>query len=211
MFIFQRFLTLQGSPHARMTWAMAVAEFVNANTDREFSLWHGNFGYPLGTVAWTTRAESRAEVSATMGSLMANDSYRELVDSGMEFVAAPGSDQLLQLIHPESMPDSPPPVGAAVEVISAQPANGHMMDVIGWGIEIAGMHAELTGSHVGFYSDAYGDYSRVTWIATYTDVAAVDTANAVLRANSEYLASIDGSGHLFSTEPGSRALATRIA
>lgn len=211
MFIFQRFLTLKGSPQARMAWAVAVAEFVNANTDREFSLWHGNFGYPLGTVAWTTRVESRAEVSATMGSLMANDAYRQLVDSGMDFVAAPGSDHLLELIHPDSMPDTAPPVGAAVEVISALPANGHMMDALGWGVEIAGMHAELTGSHVAFYSDSYGGYGQVTWIATYADVAAVDTANAALRSSPEYMASIDGAGDLFTPSSGSRGLATRIA
>lgn len=70
------------------------------------------------------------------------------------------------------------------------------------------MYSRITGSPASFFADSYG---QPTWITPHADLAAVDAANDALRANPNYLASIDGAGALFVPGSGMQGLATRIA
>jgi hypothetical protein len=211
MYIFQRTTTLQGGYRKPLGWAVEMTEFVNANTDLDVGLWVGGFGFPLGTVAWSARVESRDQLQAAIAGLMEINEYHDRVEAGQEFVTTPGQDSLRQLIFPDAMPEGAPPVGAVATLTTASAAAGHIADAIGWGVEIAGIFAETTGSQASFLVDSYGAYGQVTWISVQESMAATDAANAALMANPDYLKSIDDAGGFFVEGSGMQALATRIA
>jgi hypothetical protein len=211
MYLFQRVVTLRGGVRRPLGWAVEMNAYVNANSGVEVGLWVANFGFPLGTVVWSARVESRAELAEVMGGLMAQDGYHELVERGQEFVAEPGQDHLRELIHPESVGQGPPPVGSVATIITATPNEGRLREALGWGVEIAKMYGDITGTPAAFYAEAYGTFGQVTWIVAHTDMAAADAASRAVQAAPDYLASIDGAGELFVPGSGAQGLATRIA
>lgn len=211
MFIFQRIVHLKGGPRKTLAWATEVTEFVRSNSDLEPLLWAGGFGYPLGTVAWTARVDSRAALADGMNSLMAQDDYHDLVESGVEYFDQPGEDLLLELVHPESLAVEPPPVGSVAETISAVPVPGKLGAAMAWGVAIANTYTEISGTGASFFADAYGSFGRVTWIIVHTDMAAVDAANAAVNSSAEYLEALDSGGDLFESSSGHRAAAMRVA
>ena len=211
MFIFQRIVTLQGAPRRTLEWATEMTGFVNANSDLGAMLWAGLFGYPVGTVAWTARVDSRAALGEGMDALLGNADYHDLIEKGQELIAAPGTDHLYELVHPESLGEEQPPVGCVAELITATPAQGKVAATMGWGIEISSVYASATGTSPSFFADAYGTFGQVTWIIVHADMAAADAANAAANSNAEYVAAVDGGGDLFVAGSGTTSAARRIA
>jgi len=211
MYLFQRTVTLQGGARKPIAWAIEMNKLVNDLGGVEIGLWSSVFGFPLGTVVWSARVDSRAALAELTTKLMASDAYHSAVEKGQEFVAAPGQDTLRQLVHAESLSPTPPPVGAAATVITATPGEGNIAKALAWGVEITTIYSRITGSPASFFADAYGPFGQVTWITTHADMAAADAANDALQAAPEYLASIDGAGALFVPGSGMQGLATRIA
>ena len=201
-------LTLRGGPRKSIGWAVEMTALVNERAGIEVGLWSAAFGFPLGTVVWSARIDSRAALGEVTAKLMADDGYHSLVEKGQEFVAEPGQDTLRQLIHAESISATSPPVGAAVTLTTATPAQGQIAKAMEWGVEITKIYA---GSSAMFLADSYGPFGQVTWISSHADLAAVDAANDALQANPEYLGSIDKAGNLFVAGSGMQGLATRIA
>jgi hypothetical protein len=204
-------VTLQGGARKPVAWAVEMNELVNRVGGVEVGLWSSVFGFPLGTVVWSARVDSRAQLNDVMGKLMADDGYHSLAEKGQEFFVAPGQDTLRRLIHAEALSPSPPPVGTAVTLITASPSPGNIAKVLAWGVEITAMYARITGTGAAFYADAYGTIGQVSWVTAHADLAAADAANEKLQAVPEYLASIDGSGELFVPGSGAQGLAIRIA
>ena len=211
MYLFQRMVTLRGGVRKPIGWAVEMNKLVNDVGGVEVGLWSTVFGFPLGTVLWSVRVDSRAQLAQLTAKLMADDAYHSLVDKGQEFVTAPGQDTLRQLIHAESPSPTPPPVGASATVITATPNSGQIAKALAWGVEITTIYSRVTGTPASFFADAYGTFGQLTWITPHADVAAADAANDALQANPEYLASIDGAGSLFVPGSGIQTLASRIA
>jgi hypothetical protein len=209
MFIFQRIVTLQGGPRRALAWASEMTTFVRENSDLDPLLWVGGFGYPIGTVAWSARVESRAELADGMNALMAEDGYHDLIEAGVELFGEPGEDLLLERIHPDGPLVDPPPVGSVAEIITAVPTGGNIAAAIGWGIEISNTYAEISGTGVSFFADAYGTFGRVTWIVVHPDMAAADAANAAVNSSADYVASLDSAGDLFVPASGNRSASIR--
>ena len=211
MYLFQRTVTLRGGARKPIAWAIEINKLVNDLGGVEVGLWSTAFGFPLGTVVWSARVDSRAALAQVTAKLMADDAYHSLVEKGQEFVTTPGQDSLRQLVHAESPSPAPPPVGASVSLITATPNPGQITKALGWGVEITTMYSRITGAPASFYADAYGQFGQLTWITPHADFAAADAANDALQANPEYLASIDGAGAMFVPGSGMQGLATRIA
>jgi hypothetical protein len=211
VYLFQRTITLRGGARKPIAWAIEMNKLVNDLGGVEVGLWSSVFGFPLGTVVWSARVDSRAALAEVTGKLMANDEYHSLVKKGQKFVDAPGQDTLRQLVHAESLSPTPPPVGAAATVITATANPGQIAKALAWGVEITTIYSRITGSPASFFADAYGPFGQLTWITTHADIAAADAANDALQATPDYLTSIDGAGALFVPGSGMQALATRIA
>jgi hypothetical protein len=212
MHLFSRVGVVTGSPVETLEWAVNITAKVNEAMDVEVSLWQGQFGYPLGTVAWTAVVESRAQLAAETMKLAADQGYLDLVGQGQAFAGTtPFEDSLGTLVHTTAEPDGPPPIGAWAEITTAVPMGGKIAAAMAWGVEISDYHAAVTGSPVMFLADDYGTFGQVTWIAVHADAAAADAATAAVMADADYATKVDGVGDLFVPGQSNRSSSVRLA
>lgn len=209
MLLFSRIVTLVGSPRKVMPWVADITSYVNANSDLQTACWTSNFGYPLGTIAWSAIVESQAALAASTSSLLTQDGYLDRLEAAADLVPTPGQDVLRQLVH--GTPSDPPPLGAVANITAATAVADRMADAVGWSIEIAQHASETIGSPVAFFTDVFGTMGGVAWIAVAADAAAADAAQAALAADAGYLKRITGSKDLFIPGSGHVSQVTRIA
>jgi hypothetical protein len=210
MHIFSRVGTLTGGVRRPLEWASEVTEKVNSLTDIDVALWTATFGFPVGTVAWSSMVESRQQLVDQTAPLVADDGYLSLVEKGQEFVTIPMQDHLRTVLHTTAEPEGPPPVGSSAEIITAAAAAGKIGEAMAWGVSIADKFAAVTGAESMFLADAYGTIGQMTWISGFDDAAAVDAASEATLADAEYMAAIDGAGDLFQPGSGQRGFVTRM-
>ncbi len=209
MLMFSRLVTLTGSPRKSMPWAVGITEYVNAHGSLPVTCWSGTFGYPLGTVAWSSMVESQAALAAATGQLVGDAGYLDLIEAAADLVTTPGTDSLREVIY--GSPGEPPAIGAVVSVTTAIAVVDRMADAVGWAVEI-GQHVEsVIGTPIGVLTDVYGTMGGIAWIGASADFAASDAARAKLNADADYLKHIAGSKDLFIPGSGHISQATRIA
>ena len=209
MLMFSRLLTLSGSPRRSMPWAVGITEYVNAHSSLEVSCWLGNFGYPIGTVAWSALVESQAALTAGTAELLVDPGYFDMIESAEDLVAGPGQDSLRELIY--GTPGEPPAIGAIANVTTATAIVDRMADAVGWAVEIGQFVESVIGTPVAVLTDLFGTLGTITWISSQPDAAAVDTARAKVNADGDYLKRVSGSKDLFIVGSGHVGQATRIA
>ena len=169
MLLFSRIATLTGSPRRAMPWAVGITEYVNAHGSLPVTCWAGNFGYPIGTVAWSAMVESQAALVAGTGQLLADPGYLDLLDGAADLIAAPGHDLLREVLY--GAPGDPPPVGSLVNVTTATAVVDRMADALGWAVEIAQHVENVIGSPVMVLTDVFGTMGGIAWISAQPDAA----------------------------------------
>jgi hypothetical protein len=209
MLLFSRIATLTGSPRRAMPWAVGITEYVNAHGSLPISCWAGNFGYPIGTVAWSAMVESQAALVAGTGQLLADPGYLDLLDGAADLIASPGHDLLREVLY--GAPGDPPPVGSLVNVTTATAVVDRMADALGWAVEIAQHVENVIGSPVMVLTDVFGTMGGIAWISAQPDAASSDAARAKLNADADYLNRIKATKDLYIPGSGSISQATRIA
>ncbi len=211
MIIFQRMVTFDGPVQEVTPWAMEITGTVNAATDLDVSLWQGMFGGPLGTLAWSTLADSLTALEAAFDTLAGNAAYLDQGAKAAEWATTPGEDSLLRMVHTTGGEYARPDVGSYAEVTSAIPAEGKAAAAGAFAVEVADMHAALTHSSVLVCTSEYGGFGEMRWVGLYESAAAVDNGAEVIAKDEDYLAKIDGAGGLFIEGSATRTLARRIA
>ncbi|MEO8267706.1 MAG: hypothetical protein ABI706_19560 [Ilumatobacteraceae bacterium] len=188
---------------------MGITEYVNAHGALPVTCWSGTFGYPIGTVAWSSMVESQAALAAATGQLIGDAGYLDLIESAADLVGAPGSDSLREVIY--GTPGEPPAIGAVATVTTATAVVDRMADAVGWAVQV-GQHVEsVIGTPVAVLTDVFGTMGGITWIGSAPDFAAGDAARAKLNADADYLKHLAGSKDLFIPGSGHISQATRIA
>jgi hypothetical protein len=211
MHMFSRVGTLMGGVRRPLEWATEVTEKVNSVLDLEVTMWTASFGYPVGTVAWSSMVESRQQLVDETAKLMGDDGYLKLVEKGQEFATTPMEDHLRTIVHMTAEPAGAPPVGASAEIITATPAAGKIGEAMAWGISMTDTFASVTGADSAFLNDAYGTFGQMSWMSVFDSPADVDAAAEATMADAKYMASIDQGGDLFEPGTGQRGLVTRMA
>jgi hypothetical protein len=209
MLLFSRIATLNGSPRKTMPWAVAVTDYVNAHGALPVSCWSATFGYPIGTVAWSLRTESHAELSAATAKLMTDAGYLDLLDQAEAFVTTPGEDSLSEIIY--GTPGAPPQLGAVAQLTRATIAVDRMAAAIAWSIEIAQHTEGVTGSPVSVTLGQFGQMGTITWIGVVADFVAADAAHAKLAADATRADRLAATAGLFIPGSGHITQAVRIA
>jgi hypothetical protein len=210
MYLFTRLATLRGNERRSMGWAAEMNAYVNDHTDHTLTLWRADFGYPVGTVAWSTWVASLDALNQGFARLADDDGYHAMVDKGAVFITDPPHDLLRQAIHGEPG-EIPPPPGAVTTVTTAVVANGQYAEAGAWGIEMAELVQEITSLPTLFLIDSYGTFGQVTWLSGAPDLATADAAGEAINANPDYLKRLSDVGDLFVPGSGDRRLVTRIA
>lgn len=209
MYLFSRVLTLSASPRQAMPWLAEVTSYVNEHTDLDATLWGANFGYPVGTVGWSTVVESRAQLAAATAGLQADDAYWDIVENATDMIEGPAEDALRMIVH-GGPGEEGPAVGAVAAVTTATAAGGKMGAAMEWGVMMAELGTSVGGSPVTFLADSYGTFGQVTWVATFDDMVAVDAATGAMMADDEYRKRLDEAGDVFLPASGHRGLMTRL-
>lgn len=209
MLLFSRVVTLTGSPRKVMPWVMSVTEYVNSKGTLPVTCWAGNFGYPIGTVAWSAMVESEAALAAATGPLLADSGYLDLLDQAADLITTPGQDTLRGVLY--GTPTEPPQVGAVATITTATAMVDRLGDALGWAVEIAQFVEGATGSPVAVLTNEFGTLGGITWIGSVPNVAASDAARATLAGNADYLKHLSVTRDLFIPGSGHSGQVTRIA
>lgn len=208
MLLFSRVVTPTGSPRKTMAWAFGMTEYVNSHSDLDFSLWSGTFGYPVGTLAWSTTVESQVALAESTAKLLADDGYFDLIEQAQDIVLTPPHDILRELVFGE--PSDPPPIGAVATITTATALVDRMADAVGWGVEIAQYVTEATGAPVAVLTNVFGQMGELAWIGVQPDLAAAEAARTKLAGDADYLARLAPTKDLFVPASGHISQATRL-
>jgi len=210
MYLFSRLATLRGNERRSLAWAVEMSNYVNAHSDHTVTLWRADFGYPVGTVAWSTWVDSLAALNEGFAQLADDDGYHDLVDAGLELIPEPPHDVLRRAVFGEPGTEPPPP-GAVTSVTTAVVANGKYAEATAWGIEMAELVQQITSQATMFLVDAYGTFGQVTWLSGAPDLATADAGGEAVQANPDYIKRLSDVGDLFVPGSGQQRLVTRIA
>ncbi len=175
-----------------MAFSVDIAQVVTKVTGVEILTWSTLFGDPLGTISWSCRVGSLAELTAMTATLNANASYLDKVQEGQDLFQGPMQDQISEIV---SVVGTATP-GRYTTVISAQCAPGRIGEAMAWAVEAEEESCRLTGLDGIVVRGLYGPFASVGWItpaATIEDVQKGDTAFA----DPAFAKSIDGAGELF--------------
>jgi hypothetical protein len=209
MLLFSRLVTTTGSPRRAVPWALGVTEYVNAHSDLDVSLWSGTFGYPVGTLAWSTTVESQVALAESTSSLLADDGYFDLIEQAQDMIPTPPQDILRELVFGE--PSDPPPIGAVATITTATALVDRMADAVGWGVGIAQYVTEATEAPVAVLTNVFGQMGELAWIGVQPDLAAAEAARVKLAADADYLARLAPTKDLFVPASGHTSQVTRLA
>jgi hypothetical protein len=210
MFQFARVLTLQGDTRETMPWALEVTAHVNAKTGLDVSLWGSVFGYPVGTIAWSTMVEGRAQLSGEMAQLATDNAYLDLALKAQQWVTGPAEDNFRSVVH-GGPGDTPPAVGAVASVTEALAATGKMPEAVAWAVDMAQHASNVTGTAVSLLVNAYGDFGGMAFISTVADMGVADAAGDAVQSDSDYITKIGASSGLFVDGSAHQSLLRRIA
>jgi hypothetical protein len=210
MFQFARVLTLQGDPRETMPWATEITAKAMSITGLDISLWGSVFGYPTGTLAWSTIVEGRAHLGTAMAKLPADNAYLDLVLKAQEWVTGPAEDIFRSLVH-GGPGDEPPAVGAVASVTQAVAATGKLPEAMAWAVDMAQHASSVTGTNVSLLANAYGDFGGMAFISTVADMATADAAAETLQADGDYIGKIGASTGLFVDGSAHQSLLQRLA
>ncbi len=209
MLLFSRQVTLTGSPKRTLPWATEITAYVNSHSSLDVSLWASNFGYPLGTMAWTAMVESQSQLAAGTASLLADPGYLDLIDGAADLVTTPGEDQLAELIH--GTPGEPGGIGSIAQVTTAAAIVDQMASAIGFAVDIAQHIEGVTGTPIFVLTNLFGGMGGVSWISVQPDMEAVDMARAKMQTDSSYLERVAKTKGLFIPGSGHVSQAVRVA
>ena len=207
MYIFSRTRTAKG---ARMLEAMPAAVEIagkaSAVSGLDVHAWNVRFGQPMGTIMWSVRVDSQAQLMEGTEKLAVDASYMDMAMSMDEFFEGPTTDQLVRLVS--GTPSESP--SKFISTTQASMANGQYADAIAFGVEMQGFVHEALGHPTVFAAAAYGGFADVLWLTGADSMDQVDAAADWLATNADYLGRVQSAGGLFVEGTGQNGLLERM-
>ncbi len=188
-------------------FAVDIADHVENTTGVAVGVWQALYGRPLGSIAWSVVVDSFADLAAMNQKLAEDTAYLDKTEAARSmFVAGSFEDGLTNIVHTAG--DEGPM--AYVSSVTALGLAGKMADVAEFGADMADHVNSVTGGTVSFCADAFAEVGRVTWVAGYADAEAIDSSQAALAGDAEYLERIARIGDLFAASSGTTVLSQRL-
>ena len=207
MYIFSRTATIKPEHFADgLAFAVEVAARVKSVTGKEVNTYNVTFGAPMGTVLWSTRSESQAEVADVSAKLAVDPSYMEYVLAHAHYFTPSTTDALANVVS--STLDPTP--RSIYELTTATIANGKFAKAMEFGVRVQQFVATATGLPTAFSSSVYGAYGSIGWLIGASTMADIDRVRQVESTNTEFHALIEEAGQLFIEGSGTNSLIEKI-
>jgi hypothetical protein len=207
MYIFSRStIAALGRQFDAIPAAIGIAEIVTKVTGQELNVFAGRFGAPQGSVMWSTRVDSMADLQGLTDKLMVDTGYLEMVESMNGLFMAPAEDRLGRVLTA--------PIEGAVSkyygVTSAAMTNGKQAEALAFGVKTAEYIGKAVGTQTAFTKSSYGGFNDVTWIIGFDTEADIDSFDDWQMTDSGYHDIMAEAGNLFVENSGHTSLIEKI-
>ncbi len=208
MYIFSRStIAALGRQFDAIPAAVGIAELVTKLTGDEVNVFTARFGAPQGSVMWSARMESMADLQAMTDKLMADAGYLEMLESMNGLFMAPAEDRLGRVLTG--------PIEAASSkyygITRAAMVNGKQADALAFGVKTAEYIGKSLGTQSAFTKASYGGFNDVTWLVGFDSEADVDAFADWEMSDSGYHDILAEAGDLFVENSGHQSLIEKIS
>lgn len=186
--------------------AVEIAAKVTQITDLEIYVWQTRFGAPVGTITWSCRLESQAQLMEATEKMMADATYVDMALALGEHYEGSAADQLVRVIAGTPSPQPP----KFIQMTTATMANGKYAEAMAWGVEMQEFVANELGTTSMFGKPTYGGFADVGWLLGAESAAQLDEFSAWEMSNTEYHERIQAAGGLFVEGSGQQGLIEKI-
>ncbi|MDJ0769233.1 MAG: hypothetical protein QNJ12_10580 [Ilumatobacter sp.] len=186
--------------------AVEIAGKVNQITGLEISVWSVRFGRPAGTIMWSARLDSQAQLFEANEKMMADATYMDMVMSMNELYEGTAEDRMASVISgaPAEAPSK------YVVTMEATMANGKYAEAIEFGVAMQEFgHSELDAPNM-FAAATYGGFADVVWLTGFDTPEQLDAGHEWQMTNPEFHERVKGAAGLFVEGSGAQGLIERI-
>lgn len=153
MYLFNRMAKFKGEHAAAgAAFAVEVAAVASKITGHPIAVFQAAFGAPLGTVMWTVRHQSHAELGDAMTKLLADPTYNQMVQANSHLFEGDIVDSFNTVVS--STLDAT--VRPFYALVLATAANGKMAEAVAFGVKAQAYVAKATGLPTAFSTNMYG-------------------------------------------------------
>jgi hypothetical protein len=207
MYIFSRStIAALGREFDAIPAAVGIADKVTALTGKELHVFRARFGAPQGSVMWSARTESMAELQGATDTLMADAGYLEMIDGMKGMFMAPAEDRLGRVLTG--------PIEGAISryygITRASMLNGKQAQAVAFGIRTAEYIGTSLGAPSAFTKAVYGGFNDVTWLTGFDTEAELDAFDDWQMSDSGYHDIVAEAGNLFVENSGHTSLIEKI-
>lgn len=171
MYIFNR-ARQAASGHVNDAFVAAVAAGAKATevTGVDIYTWMVRFGRPSGTVMWSVRLDSQAQLMELDEQLAGDAGMAQLVSSIDHLFDGPSEDRLTRMISgtPASAPKK------FIATTEASMANGKYAEAMAWGAEMQEFVGTQSGLTTAFGMMTYGGFADLIWLLGADDMDDLD-------------------------------------
>ena len=191
-----------------LAYAGEIAQYVSEKSGLEVVPWTAVYGAPVGSVAWSARVGSQAEMGAAQEALAADAGFVDRVKKHAHLFAGPPEDAIGQFIAVSGDGDTIPQFAS---IVTAQCAGGKVADAMAWGVDMMQYVGKLTGADSSIIRGIYGPFATLVWVSLFDTLADADAADAAMSGDPSYLERLDQAGDLFLPGSASQRLIRRLA
>jgi hypothetical protein len=207
MYIFSR--TRQARPDKvldAIPSAIEIAQKVTTITGMEVHVWSVRFGQPTGTIMWSARIDSQAELFESTEKMMADATYLDMAMSLADQFEGPATDQLVRIVS--GTPSEAP--AKFISTTQAVMANGNYAKAIEFGVKMQEFVAKSLDQPTVFGTATYGGFADVIWLTGADSMAEVDAGTDWQNSDADYHKLVESAGGLFVEGSGQNGLLERL-
>lgn len=194
---------------AATTFAIEMAELVEATLGNTISVWSSVFGMPLGTLSWSSQVDGFAHAQTQNDKLMENPEYlARIAEAGRQGLFIPGSfeDGIARVLHTAGDQGHIEYVSTTMGTV----APGQAMAAMAFATDAADLVSQVASVPVTVASSNFGSaLGTLMFFVGYAGADGVDESQEALMADSDYQALMARANDVFLPD-GQRALARRL-
>lgn len=207
MYVFsRRTLAALGKQLEAVPAAIEVAEKVADISGAEINVFTARFGAPLGSIMWSRRVDSMAELQAFSEKMLADAGYLEMVNGMAGLFMTPAEDSIGRVLNT-------PLEGTPARfwgVTQAAMTAGKYAQAVEFGVEIAEYMGSALGAQSLFLKSGYGGFADVTWLVGFDSMDGVGAFDDWQLSDAGYQERVDKAAELFVENSGHQSLIEKV-